>query len=159
MVVLRIRMRIAILKTAVAGRRCGGAINSDWPLDRWVDEMMDGWIGGSIDQSFVQWIDGDRWIIRSTERSVDWLINRIDWRPPWSCIFVSVVKMDISVRDQILPISVNWPTNYNFALFWKLPTNYTRLSEKWQKDMRKCTASRCISVRQIYFFSNFCFKI
>ena len=36
-------------------------------------------------------------------------------------------------RDQILPVSINWPTNYNFALFSKLPTNYTKISEKIQK--------------------------
>ena len=39
-------------------------------------------------------------------------------------------KSSLGARDQILPITINWPTNYNFALFSKLPTNYTKISEK-----------------------------
>ena len=40
------------------------------------------------------------------------------------------LKTKIALRDQILPVSINWPTNYDFALFSKLPTNYTKISEK-----------------------------
>ena len=32
----------------------------------------------------------------------------------------------------IFPVSENWPTNHNFSLFSKLPTNYTKISEKIQ---------------------------
>ena len=40
------------------------------------------------------------------------------------------VELSSTARDQILPISENWLTNYNFASFSKLPTNYTQISEK-----------------------------
>ena len=43
------------------------------------------------------------------------------------------LKRNTAPRDQILPVSINWPTNYNFASFSKLPTNYTNISEKIQK--------------------------
>ena len=33
----------------------------------------------------------------------------------------------------IFPFSENWPTNHDFSLFSKLPTNYTKISEKIQK--------------------------
>ena len=36
----------------------------------------------------------------------------------------------MEARNQNLPVSINWSTNYNFALFSKLPTNYTKISEK-----------------------------
>ena len=39
-------------------------------------------------------------------------------------------KRKLTSIDRILSISVNWPTNYNFALFSKLPTNYTKISDK-----------------------------
>ena len=41
-----------------------------------------------------------------------------------------VFKTNTGPRDQILPVSINWPTNYNFASFSKLPTNHTKISEK-----------------------------
>ena len=50
----------------------------------------------------------------------------------WS-VSDAFVKRNTGPRDQILPVSINWPTNYNFALFSKLPTNYTKISEKIQK--------------------------
>ena len=40
------------------------------------------------------------------------------------------IKTNTGPRDQILPVSINWPTNYNFALFSKLPTNYTKISDE-----------------------------
>ena len=43
------------------------------------------------------------------------------------------IKTNTGPRDQILPVFINWPTNYNFAVFSKLPTNYTIISEKMQK--------------------------
>ena len=50
---------------------------------------------------------------------------------PATKYFDNVVMM-ITARDQNLPVSINWSTNYNFALFSKLPTNYTQISEKIQ---------------------------
>ena len=41
-----------------------------------------------------------------------------------------MIKRNLTFRDQILPISENWPASYNFALFSKFPTNYTNISEK-----------------------------
>ena len=41
-----------------------------------------------------------------------------------------VLKTYIGFRDQIFPFSENWPANYNFSLFSKLPTNYPKISEK-----------------------------
>ena len=35
-----------------------------------------------------------------------------------------------SATDLIVPFSENWPANYNFSLFSKLPTNYPKISEK-----------------------------
>ena len=43
------------------------------------------------------------------------------------------IKTNTGPREPVLPVSINWPTNYNFALFSKLPTNYTKISEKIQK--------------------------
>ena len=40
------------------------------------------------------------------------------------------IKTNTGPREPVLPVSINWPTNYNFALFSKLPTNYTKISEK-----------------------------
>ena len=40
------------------------------------------------------------------------------------------LKTNTGPRDQILPVSINWPTNDNFVLLSKLPTNYTKISEK-----------------------------
>ena len=40
------------------------------------------------------------------------------------------IKVYIGFRDQIFPFSENWPANYNFSLFSKLPTNYPKNSEK-----------------------------
>ena len=40
------------------------------------------------------------------------------------------IKTYIGFRDQIFPFSENWPANYNFSLFSKLPTNYPKISEK-----------------------------
>ena len=47
---------------------------------------------------------------------------------PTTCI-----KTNTGPRDQILPVSINGPTNYNFALFSKLPTNYLKKSKHIQR--------------------------
>ena len=43
------------------------------------------------------------------------------------------VKRNTAPRDQILPVSINWPTNYKLALFSKLPT----ITQKFQKNYKK----------------------
>ena len=45
-------------------------------------------------------------------------------------LHASGIKRNLAFTDQILPMTTNWATNYNFALFSKLPTNFTKNSEK-----------------------------
>ena len=40
----------------------------------------------------------------------------------------------IGARDKIFPFSENWPANYNFSLFSKLPTNYPKNPKIFKKQ-------------------------
>ena len=46
---------------------------------------------------------------------------------------INTFKVYIGFRDQIFPFSENWPANYNFSLFSKLPTNYPKTNKIIQK--------------------------
>ena len=62
------------------------------------------------------------------------------------------IKVYIGFRDQIFPFSENWPANYDFSLFSKLPTNYPKISEKIPKTYVNIPRSgifRCVN----YIFS------
>ena len=51
----------------------------------------------------------------------------------WYFNFARRVEITLGAIDMIFPFSENWPANYNFSLFSKLPTNYPRNQEKQSK--------------------------
>ena len=69
-------------------------------------------------------------------------MNQFGYMKPW------IFKRNTGPRDQILPVSVNSPTNYSFALLSKLPTNYTKFNKKY--TLR--TKMHCFAVRSRRFF-------
>ena len=64
-------------------------------------------------------------------------------------------KTYIGFRDQIFPISENWPANYNFSLFSKLPTNYPKNQKKYAKKNSKIRGFPPIFGKNRLFFAYF----
>ena len=57
-----------------------------------------------------------------------------DFRGPWGFVTPRVV-IGYSATDLIFPFSENWPANYNFSLFSKLPTNYPKNQKNIQNTI------------------------
>ena len=47
---------------------------------------------------------------------------------------VDTIVAPLADIDTIFPFSENWPANYNFSLFSKLPTNYPKNQKIFKKQ-------------------------
>ena len=61
------------------------------------------------------------------------------------------VETYIGARDKIFPFSENWPANYNFSLFSKLPTNYPKNKKIFKKQSKIRGDPRIFGKNRLFF--------
>ena len=61
------------------------------------------------------------------------------------------IETYIGARDKIFPFSENWPANYNFSLFSKLPTNYPKNQKIFKKQSKIRGDPRIFGKNRLFF--------
>ena len=68
----------------------------------------------------------------------------MEFKPP-------IIETYIGARDKIFPFSENWPANYNFSLFSKLPTNYPKNQKIFKKQSKIRGDPRIFGKNRLFF--------
>ena len=63
----------------------------------------------------------------------------------------SYIIVPLGGIDLIFPFSENWPANYNFSLFSKLPTNYPKIPEKYNLHTNIYRFAVCLHMFLVFF--------